>query len=40
MDHTAVTLLRAAPGAKWQRLDGFATPDDLIKQYHALVAAE
>jgi protein SCO1/2 len=40
MDHTAVTLLRAAPGASWQRLDGFATPDDLIKQYHALVAAK
>jgi protein SCO1/2 len=40
MDHTAVTLLRAAPGASWQRLDGFATPDDLIRQYHALVAAK
>jgi protein SCO1 len=40
MDHTSVTLLRAAPGAKWQRLDGFATPDDLIKQYHALLAAK
>jgi protein SCO1/2 len=40
MDHTAVTLLRAAPGASWQRLDGFATPDDLIKQYRALVAAK
>jgi protein SCO1 len=40
MDHTAVTLLRASPGASWQRLDGFATPDDLIKQYHALVAAK
>ena len=40
MDHTAVTLMRAAPGAGWQRLDGFATPDDLIKQYHVLVAAK
>ena len=40
MDHTAVTLLRAAPGASWQRLDGFATPDDLVKQYRALVAAK
>lgn len=40
MDHTAVTFLRAAPGASWQRLDGFATPDDLVKRYHALVAAK
>jgi protein SCO1/2 len=40
MDHTAVTLLRTAPGASWQRLDGFATPDDLLKQYHALAAAK
>jgi protein SCO1/2 len=40
MDHTAVTLLRAAPGASWQRLDGFASPDDLIRHYHALVAAK
>jgi protein SCO1 len=40
MEHTAVTLLRSASGASWQRLDGFATPDDLVKQYHALVAAK
>ena len=40
MDHTAVTLLRAAPGASWKRLDGFATPDDLIQQYRALVAVK
>jgi protein SCO1 len=40
MDHTAVTILRAAPGASWQRLDGFASPDDLLKQYRALVAAK
>ena len=39
MDHTAVTLLRVTPGATWQRLDGFATPDDLIQRYHALLAA-
>lgn len=39
MDHTAVTLLRAAPGVSWQRLDGFATPDDLIQRYHAMLAA-
>jgi len=38
MDHTAVTLMRAAPGAPWQRLDGFASPDELVRRYHALVA--
>jgi protein SCO1/2 len=38
MSHTAVTLMRAAPGASWRRLDGFATPDDLVRQYHALMA--
>ena len=40
MSHTAVTLLRASPGASWQRLDGFATPDELVRYYHALVAAK
>jgi protein SCO1/2 len=38
MSHTAVTLLRAAPGASWRRLDGFVTPDDLVREYHGLVA--
>jgi protein SCO1/2 len=40
MSHTAVTLLRAAPGQPWQRIDGFATADDLIKTYRELTAAE
>ena len=40
MSHTALTLMRAAPGASWRRLDGFATPDDLVRQYHALIAAQ
>ncbi len=29
MSHTPVTLLRAAPGQPWMRLDGFVTPDQL-----------
>jgi len=37
MSHTAVTLLRAAPGGTWLRLDGFLTPDDLLGQYRRLV---
>jgi protein SCO1/2 len=39
MSHTPVTLLRAAPGAPWRRIDGFATPDDLLREYRTLVAA-
>ena len=38
MSHTSVTFMRPAPGASWRRLDGFATPDDLIREYHALLA--
>jgi protein SCO1/2 len=39
MSHTAVTLLRAAPGKPWKRIDGFATPDDLLNAYRELTAA-
>lgn len=40
MSHTPVTLLRAAPGEPWRRLDGFATPDDLVRELHTLVASQ
>jgi protein SCO1/2 len=39
MSHTAVTLLRAAPGKPWLRLDGFVTPDALLRDYREIVAA-
>jgi len=39
MSHTAVTLMRSRPGEPWRRIDGFATPDDLVQQYRSLVAA-
>jgi protein SCO1/2 len=39
MNHTPVTLLRSAPGQSWVRLDGFASPDDIVAQYHKLVHA-
>jgi protein SCO1/2 len=32
MSHTPLTLLRAAPGKPWVRLDGFATGDDLLAE--------
>lgn len=35
MGHTPVTLLRAAPGKSWRRIDGFVTPDDLLREFRA-----
>ena len=37
MSHAVVTLLRAAPGQPWRRIDGFLTPDALLAEYHRLV---
>ena len=39
MSHTAVTLMRAAPGKPWLRIEGFVTPDDLVRDYRKLLAA-
>lgn len=39
MNHTPLTLIRAAPGKPWIRLDGFASPEDLMQEYRKLVAA-
>jgi protein SCO1/2 len=36
MNHSPVTLLRAAPGASWLRVDGFASADDLLREYRKL----
>jgi protein SCO1/2 len=36
MNHVPVTLLRAAPGAGWLRLDGFVTTDQLMGEYRQL----
>jgi len=33
MSHTPVTLLRAAPGRPWVRIDGFVTPSELEHLY-------
>ncbi|HET6439576.1 MAG TPA: SCO family protein [Anaeromyxobacter sp.] len=38
MSHTPVTLIRAAPGKPWLRIDGFVTPDDLVRDYRSLLA--
>jgi protein SCO1/2 len=39
MNHTPVTFLRAAPGQRWVRVDGFATADELAGELRALVAS-
>jgi protein SCO1/2 len=39
MNHRPMTFMRAAPGQAWVRLDGFATPDELLKEYRQLVAS-
>ncbi|HET7756978.1 MAG TPA: SCO family protein [Steroidobacteraceae bacterium] len=39
MNHTPVTLLRAAPGQPWLRLEGFVTPHDLLVKYRRLTEA-
>jgi protein SCO1 len=39
MSHAPVTLIRAAPGQPWTRIDGFVTPDQLLQHFHQLLAA-
>jgi protein SCO1/2 len=39
MSHTAVTLMRAAPGKPWLRIEGFVTPDELVDDYRNLLAS-
>lgn len=38
MNHTPVTLLRAAPGRPWLRIDGFASADELLRDYRVMIA--
>jgi len=37
MSHSLVTLMRAAPGKPWLRLEGWVTPDDLVHEYRELL---
>jgi protein SCO1/2 len=34
-----VLLMRAAPGKRWLRIDGFATADELLQAYRGMMAA-
>lgn len=36
MSHEPLTLLRAAPGRPWVRLDGFASPAELAREYERI----
>jgi protein SCO1/2 len=33
-----MTFMRVAPGEPWVRIEGFATPEELLKEYLQLVA--
>lgn len=38
MSHSLVTLMRAAPGKPWLRIEGWATPEDLERELRGLLA--
>ena len=38
MNHQPLTLIRAAPGSDWVRIDGFATPDQLAGEFRNILA--
>lgn len=38
MNHEPLTLMRPTAGANWVRIDGFATPDALAREYRKMLA--
>jgi protein SCO1/2 len=38
MHHRPITFLRAAPGQPWVRLEGFASPQEVLAEYRQLMA--
>jgi len=40
MNHSPVTLLRAAPGKSWLRIEGFASAEELLREYRALSSVQ
>ena len=38
MNHRPVTFMRKGPGKPWLRIDGFASADDLLREYRKLVS--
>jgi len=39
MSHLPVTLVRAAPGKPWVRIEGFTTSDELLHEFRELVGS-
>lgn len=37
MNHEPLTLMRQASNKSWVRIDGFATPDELVREYRKVV---
>lgn len=37
MSHAPLTLMRQAPGKPWVRIDGFASPEQLVREYRKVL---
>jgi protein SCO1 len=40
MEHEPLTLLRSAPGEPWVRIEGFASPEDLAREYRKVASRQ
>jgi protein SCO1/2 len=40
MSHAPLTLVRAADGRSWRRIEGFVTPDELLSEYRQALASK
>ena len=40
MNHSPVTLLRTVPGKSWLRIEGFASAEDLLREFRARSAVQ
>ncbi|WP_233871385.1 SCO family protein [Paraburkholderia adhaesiva] len=40
MNHTAAVFFRAAPGRQWLRIDGLASPAELLDAYRQVITAQ
>jgi protein SCO1/2 len=36
MNHSSVIFMRAAPDKSWLRLEGFGSPDAVVREYHEM----
>ncbi len=36
MSHQPLTFIRSAPGQPWMRMEGFASPEDIVMEYRML----